>query len=169
MSENKANPYKALASQLEQDWETALELADRVNDFAEKVDDNAKKELDPNIYAAALSLQHYYTCLETAFKRIIKEIDKNSISGEQWHKELLELMSVKINGVRPKFIDRKTMQKLDRLRRFRHLIRHGYEHELDWNQMSSLIDLMNELNEILDDKFADFINYLYELAKELEG
>ncbi|SDM50086.1 hypothetical protein [Halarsenatibacter silvermanii] len=165
----KANSFKVLASKLEQDWETALELAERVNKFAEKVNDNsAEQELNPNIYAAALSLQHYYTCLETAFKRIVREIDDTSITGEQWHKLLLEHMAVKVEGVRPAFFDRKVKEKLDKLRRFRHLVRHGYEREPDWEQLLSLINLMNELNDVLDERFAAFIDYLYEVAKELE-
>ena len=165
----KANSYKVLASQLEQDWETALELAERVNKFAEKVNDySPEQEPNPNIYAAALALQHYYTCLETAFKRIVREIDETSITGEQWHKVLLEHMAVKVEGVRPAFFDRKAKEKLDRLRRFRHLVRHGYEREPDWEQMLPLVNLMNELNEVLDESFADFIDYLYEVAEELE-
>lgn len=162
----RANKLKKLASQLEQDLETAFYLAEQVNKFSANVEKEYDKE--PNIYAAALSLQHYYTSLETAFKRVAKGLDGELPAGEQWHFELLEQMSVKIRDLRPAFLSREEKKKLDKFRRFRHVVRHGYEYELDWSQIEPLVELMNELNPLIEKRFNRFVEFLMELATEIE-
>ena len=163
----KANKVKKLASQLEQDFKTTLSLSENVNEFYDSV---LPKDVgkDANIYAVALSLQHYYTSLETAFKRIAKELEGDLPDGGQWHLELLEQMAIEIKGVRPALIDNDIKKKLDKLRRFRHVVRHGYEYELDWQQIKPLVDEMNNINNSLEKDFADFEEFLLELAEEVE-
>ncbi len=163
----KANKVKKLASQLEQDFKTTLSLSENVNEFYDSV---LPKDVgkDANIYAVALSLQHYYTSLETAFKRIAKELEGDLPDGGQRHLELLEQMAIEIKSVRPALIDNDIKKKLDKLRRFRHVVRHGYEYELDWQQIKPLVNEMNNINKSLEKKFADFEKFLLELAEEIE-
>lgn len=163
----KANLMKKLASQLEQDLKTTLSLSNTVNEFAEDIGEQPD-EKNPNIYAVALSLQHYYTSLETAFKRVAKELDGEVPGGEQWHLELLEQMAVKIKNLRPALLSNKEKKNLDKLRRFRHVVRHGYEYELDWYQIEPLVQVMNEINPLLEKSFAEFETFLLDLADEIE-
>jgi len=162
----KANKMKRLASQLEKDFKTTSSLAETINDFKEKVNEK-KSEKDANIYAIALSLQHYYTSLETSFKRIAKELDGDLPTGEKWHLDLLEQMAIAIKDVRPALLNDKERKKLDKLRRFRHVVRHGYEYELDWDQIKPLVKEMNKVNSSLKDSFSNFEEFLYKLSDEI--
>lgn len=163
----KANKIKRLASQLEKDFKTTLSLAETVNEFKEKVNEK-NSEKDANIYAVALSLQHYYTSLETSFKRIAKELDGDLPTGEKWHLDLLEQMALNIKDVRPAFLTDKERKKLDKLRRFRHVVRHGYEYELDWDQIKPLVKEMNSVNSSLKNSFSEFEEFLYDLAEKID-
>ncbi|HLV09980.1 MAG TPA: hypothetical protein VKY40_07220 [Halanaerobiales bacterium] len=116
----------------------------------------------------ALSLQHFYTAVETSFKRVAKEIDGHLPEGEQWHFELLEQMSVQIKDIRPAFLCREDKKKLDKLRRFRHVVRHGYEYELDWVQIKPLVELVDTVIPLIKKQFAKFIAFLMELAAKME-
>jgi hypothetical protein len=163
----KANLMKKLASQLAQDLKVAFSLSDTILEFTEDVNQQSG-ELDPNVYAVALSLQHYYTSLETPFKRVAKELDGDLPSGEQWHLELLEQLAIEIKGLRPALLNNQEKKKLDKIRRFIHVVRHGYEYELDWYQIKPLVELVNEINPSLENSFKKFEDFLISLAEEIE-
>ena len=164
---SKANKLKKLASQLKQDFKINLSLSETAIKFSNNVDP-ADTEKNPNIYAVALSLQHYYTSLETSFKRIAKELDGDLPNDEQWHLELLEQMVIGIKGVRPALIDNEEKKKLDKLRRFKYDVRHGYEYELDWQQIKLLVEEMKKINNLLEKDFAEFEEFLLNLAEEID-
>lgn len=123
---------------------------------------------NPNLYAVALSLQHFYTSLETILKRIIKELEGDIPDGESWHNELLDMSVVEVEKIRPEIISKKILVKFDRLRRFRHVVRHGYEYELDWEQMQPLVSSLDDIISVLKDDIKDFIDYLLSVAEEME-
>ncbi len=162
----KANKLKKLSSQIEQDFDTTLSLVENVNEFKNNINKRTG-EINANVYAVALSLQHFYTSLETTFKRIAKEIDGDLPEGEKWHFELLEQMTISIKDVRPALLNKEEKKKLDKLRRFRHVVRHGYEYELDWEQIKPLAEDMNEVILSLKNSFADFESFLIDLAEEI--
>ena len=72
--DRKANDLRRLAAQLENDLSTSLELAKEATNFADKVEEFQVNKENPYIYAVAVTLQHFYTSLETAFKRVVKEM-----------------------------------------------------------------------------------------------
>ncbi len=68
--------------------------------------------------------------MENSFLRITRHFE-NDIGSEGWHKELLLRMTLSIQGVRPRVIDRQTAEKIDELRAFRHVFRNMYRKNLD--------------------------------------
>ena len=166
--DRKANQLRRLAAQLADDINTSLELAEEAQNFADKIDEMQVDDKNPYIYAVAVSLQHFYTSLETAFKRVVKEMEGDLPTGESWHRDLLEVVSLKIEGVRPPLISAEIREQLDKLRRFRHVVRHGYEYDLDWMQMAPLVEELPEITEQLAKDFAEFRSLLMEMAKDLE-
>ncbi len=166
--EKKANEYKKLAAHLKNDLNTSLELAEQAQEFSDKVNEFEVDLKNPYIYAVAISLQHFYTSLETAFKRVVKEMEGNLPEGESWHKDLLEEVCLKIEGVRPALISDDIKKYLDRLRRFRHVVRHGYEYDLDWSQISPLVQTLDKIKKQLKQDFSDFNSFLLEMAEELD-
>jgi len=76
-------------------------------------------------------MQSYYTGAERIFYEIAKEIDGDVPTGADWHKQLLEQLSVEIPTVRQAVLSEVTLVDLDEFRRFRHVVRSNYAHNLN--------------------------------------
>jgi len=83
------------------------------------------------INSIALNLHGVYTGIERIFEVIAKKIDQRFPTGDKWHRDLLEQMSVDIPKVRKGVITEETRLILDELRRFRYLVRSAYSCQLD--------------------------------------
>jgi hypothetical protein len=83
------------------------------------------------INSIALNLHGVYTGIERIFEVIAKKIDQRFPTGDKWHRDLLDQMSVDIPNVRKAVIMEETRLILDELRRFRHLVRSAYSCQLD--------------------------------------
>ncbi|MFW5890906.1 MAG: hypothetical protein ACOCQA_03680 [bacterium] len=164
----KANSFRRLSSQLKKDFKITVELSEQVKEFADNVPDYESSSKNPYIYAVAMNLQHFYTSLETSFKRIVKELDGDLPEGSSWHRELLEQVTLEIEKVRPAFISENIKSELDELRRFRHIVRHGYEYELDWSQIQPLVNSLDEIISQLENDYQKFNNFLLKTAEEIE-
>ena len=167
--QRKANQFRKLASLLKNDYKTTNKLYQQCKEFSKKIDDNNVNQKNPYIYAVAVNLQHFYTSLETIFKRIIKEIEGNVPQGKSRHQELLEQISIEIENVRPALISKNIKQELDELRRFRHIVRHGYEYELDWQQIKPLIKSLDKIETQLEKDIKEFNTFLLTMADEIES
>lgn len=166
--EMKANSVKKLRSQLKMDLATFLRLCEQVSRFSRPILDTTDVGIDnPNVYAVALNLQHVYTCLETAFERVARQLDGDVPTGSDGHRQLLEQMVLSIEGVRPALVSLHLKDKLDRLRQFRHIVRHGYEYELDWAQMVPLVESLPEICDQIQKDFVKFEEFLTEMAESL--
>jgi hypothetical protein len=93
-----------------------------------RIDAGATDELD--WAALGYTIHNIYGLIENYFLRIAKFFG-NDLDREQWHRSLLERMSIPVPGVRPPVITRDQMYHLDDLRRFRHAFRNLYQAPLD--------------------------------------
>ncbi len=78
-------------------------------------------------------LHNFYNGCENIFI-IIAKFFENDISDESWHSDLLKRMKLEIPGYRPAVIDEKLYKQLDEFRGFRHVFRHIYGFNLDWER-----------------------------------
>ena len=90
------------------------------------------------IEAVALSLQSFYTGIENIFRRIATYIDGALPTGEKWHTNLLERMSILLPEIRPAVISNDTKQELKEFLSFRHAIRSVYIFEINGNRVIEL-------------------------------
>jgi hypothetical protein len=81
--------------------------------------------------AIAQTICNVYNWIEDVIASIAANIDGDVPKGENWHRELLDQMTAPLADVRPSVIDAKLRMELDELRRFRHVVRHGYGARLD--------------------------------------
>ena len=56
-------------------------------------------------------LENYYTCLETIFLRISQSFD-NNLDPARWHNDLLQKMTLEIEGVRTAAVSEETFSPL---------------------------------------------------------
>lgn len=101
---------------------------------------------DPAVCRIIGSILHdYYIAVENVFKSVAKRIDGSLITGEYWHKELLEQMTLDVPGIRPPLITQETFVLLDDLRGFRHVFRHVYGFSL---ASERIMELLKDLPQI---------------------
>lgn len=85
-------------------------------------------------------LHDYYTAIEKILRIIARDIDCSVPTGEQWHKELLDQMTLEIPGVRPALLSGATVRELDELRAFRHVFRNIYGFSLAPDKIRALLE-----------------------------
>jgi len=90
-----------------------------------------EKEIKKRLFASILD--DFYLATEKIFKTIARDIDEKLPEGQEWHKQLLRQMSIKIAKTRPSVIDKKLFHQLEEYLRFRHLVRniYGFQLEID--------------------------------------
>ncbi|ARI83303.1 hypothetical protein IQ224_17625 [Microcystis sp. LEGE 00066] len=104
------------------------------------------------INSIALNLHGVYTRIERIFEVIAKKIDQRFPTGDKWHRDLLEQMSVDIPRVRKAVITEETRLILDELRRFRHLVRSAYSCQLDEEKVLIIAhQIVNSYQTIIND------------------
>jgi len=91
-----------------------------------------------NQYVFALKSQQLYTALEDLFKNVVRTFENNIDDYSKYHIEILKVVSIDVPGIRPKLLSDDSYKLLDKLRSFRHFIRHGYNYELDADELNLL-------------------------------
>ncbi len=116
-------------------------------------------------YVFALKAQQLYTAAEDLLKTIAGAFENQVHDHARYHAELIGIMHTEIPGRRPALLSGKSKRLLDKLRGFRHFIRHGYDYELDRDELQLLQsklqkDFLHLLNDL--DSFSTFIKDLIE-------
>ena len=105
----------------------------------------------------------YYTCAETLFLRA-SQFFENDLEASRWHADLLDKMTLRIEGVRDPVIGDETAQWLGELMRFRHFRRYYFELEYDWDKLDYLQKVFAKVNERLPADLQVFKGFLGRLA-----
>ncbi|RLE07786.1 hypothetical protein DRZ78_02350 [Candidatus Aerophobetes bacterium] len=74
-------------------------------------------------------------------------------------------MSLDIEGIRPKVISKEASNYLDELRRFRHIFRHSYDYEIDWERLRIVLCKAEKLQNIYEKEIGEFIRFLDKLSE----
>ncbi len=112
------------------------------------------------VNSIALNLQGIYTGIERIFQVIAKEIDLRVPTGDKWHLDLLEQMTVDIPNVRNAVITEETRLILDELRRFRHVVRSAYSFQLDKEKVLVIASQISNFHQVFINEIQLFCNSL---------
>ena len=110
--------------------------------------------------AAGSILHDFYSGVEKIFKRIASRIDRDMPTGEDWHTELIERMTIPISGLRPDVIGEEIKERLLEYLRFRHLFRNIYGFELRWERCAVLGSGMEDVFDVLRSDIERFLDFL---------
>jgi hypothetical protein len=88
--------------------------------------------------ALATMLHSFYTGIENIFKRVALEIDGDIPSGSASHSDLLTAMT-RTTPSRPPVISEELHLRLSAYLSFRHVFRHAYSFQLEWDKMRDLV------------------------------
>ena len=78
-------------------------------------------------------LHSFYNGCENIFGMIARFFE-NDLGPQSWHRDLLKRMKLEIPGYRPRLIDAETFILLNEFRAFRHVFRHCYSFQLEWER-----------------------------------
>ena len=113
-------------------------------------------------------LHDFYTGIEKIFESIAKEVDRRLPSGEEWHSELLQQMTLDIPGLRPPAISTHTEKKLREYLGFRHLFRKRYGFELEWEKIKKLLLKMSLVLSHLEKEMESLFGIMNSLPSKAE-
>ena len=103
-------------------------------------------------------LESYYTCLETIFLRISQSFD-NNLDAARWHNDLLQKMTLEIDGVRTAAVSEETFSPLFELLKFRHLKRYYFELEYDWDRLDFLVTKLRQVHPLVARDLERFVRF----------
>jgi hypothetical protein len=110
----------------------------------------------------AYRLHSLYTALENIFRNIANAFE-NQVPQESWHREILQRMRLDLTPLRPAVIDAEAFEKLDELRRFRHVFRTIYGLDLDPLRLQVVLRRALELKPLYRNQIERFLLFLQEI------
>lgn len=117
---------------------------------------------DRGLESLAYQLHNLYSAFEDLFLIVAKYFENTIEDESRYHIELLQRMTIYIEGIRPALFKRETINLLDELRAFRHVFRHAYSYEINRKKLQLVLESAEQLNGCYKDDIAGFL-------KELEG
>lgn len=85
--------------------------------------------------AAGQFLGSIYMGVENIFKRIIRFYELEMPEGEDWHVELFRRFRFPVTDPLPVLLPDDLAEAMKPFRGFRHVVRHGYALDLEWERM----------------------------------
>jgi hypothetical protein len=147
--------FDEIPARIAQTMQLMLEMLRRLDGFESDILPVLGKTSDSVLIPVQI-LENAYTAVETLFLRISQAFE-NHLDSRRWHTDLLEKMTLEVQGIRPRVISAATYQRLAELMRFRHFKRYYFELDFDWRKTDFLITLFRELVPLLQadlDRFA---------------
>lgn len=116
--------------------------------------------------ALGYTLHNLYNAFESYFYRVVKFFE-NQLDESEWHRSLVDRMSLRIEGIRPALFDRDLAERINELRAFRHLFRNLYKTPL----IPAKVRFANDVAEGIADAFVapheEFDRFLREIRAEI--
>ena len=124
------------------------------------------EDADLLLDSVALNLHDFYSGLERVFQYIASHVDRHVPTGGEWHRELLNQMSLEVTGIRPAVLSNEIINRLDEYLRFRHVVRNVYTFHFDLERLDRLVKDLRPSFEQLRADLQDFSTFLKEIAGE---
>lgn len=142
-----------------------MEQLERLKSEIEQVPPLKKSDNFIHIRGVALCLHDFYNGVEKIFRSIAKELNGGIPKGDNWHNDLLYQMGLSIENLRPPVISRELDKTLREYLGFRHVVRHVYGYDLDYEKINPLLrkfpGVFKEFSEHIH-RFTEFIERMIE-------
>ncbi|HEY4593603.1 MAG TPA: antitoxin [Thermoanaerobaculia bacterium] len=119
----------------------------------------AESSPQEELIVIAYRLHSLYMAFENIFRNIADAFE-NHVSKESWHSEVLQRMRLDLTPLRPAVIDAEAFEKLDELRRFRHVFRTMYGLSLDPLRLQVVLRRALDLKRLYRDQIERFLTFL---------
>ena len=128
-----------------------------------------KAEPQETLIVVAYRLHGLYNAFENIFLSIAKTFENSLDAKADWRAQLLGRMRLDLSPLRPAVIDDDAYEKLDELRRFRHLFRTSYGTPLDAARLSLVLDKALKLKPVIRPQIERFLDALGAGGEEPSG
>lgn len=157
--------YIVLAGRIRKELDDLERLVSRATRAMNTAQRNPQ-DADLYIDSASLNLHDVYSGFERAFKQIAATVDGNVPTSAEWHKELLEQMSLDLPKVRPPVLSSASIQQLDEYLRFRHIVRNVYTFSLDPERIGRLVKELEPIFAQVRAELLAFAGFLEKVGME---
>jgi len=157
--------YRLAAARIRQemqDLHPIVEKCLRVMRTAKHVSQDQEIYLD----SAALNLHDFYSGIERILLHIASLIDRTVPSGNRWHQELLNQVSINIKDLRPAVLTEEVNDCLKEYLAFRHVVRNVYTFKFDPDRIERLVEKLPGCFEMLKEQLQEFADKLESISKE---
>lgn len=154
---------KLLKSEIIDDLQSIKRIYDKLNREKGKVENTPSEAQLINI---GYYLHNLYNAFENIFLNIADVFENQIKEKSRWHYSLQKRMALNIEDIRPKVICKETSNYLDELRRFRHIFRHSYDYEIDWERLKIVLKKAEKLQRIYQKEIRNFIGFLDKLSEQ---
>jgi predicted nucleotidyltransferase len=151
------DPLEALAFEIANEFRNLERVAERLSEFLQRA---PAKPDDIQVQGGGKYLHDFYNGVERIFERIAVRLDDDLPAGPNWHTLLLQRMGQPFGSRRPAVIDRGLEVKLADYLRFRHLFRHTYGYDLEWERVRELGQALPGVLEALRAQVVAFLSAL---------
>lgn len=110
--------------------------------------------------SAAYQIHNLYCAAEDLLKLVAQAFENRIGAGGEWHRTLLLRMSQPVPGIRPALLSEELFDVMNRLRGFRHFVRHAYVTEIDPAQLQANLTLAFALATTLPAAVEGFVAQL---------
>ncbi|MBM3197649.1 MAG: hypothetical protein FJZ58_00140 [Chlamydiae bacterium] len=117
-----------------------------------------------NRYVFSMKTQQLYTAIEDLLKQIARNFENHIEEISLFHKELLLRLHMDIPSIRPRVLSEKSFLFLDKLRIFRHFIRHAYDCELQEKELRDIQEKLKDSFSLLEEDLLQFRKFVEQLA-----
>jgi len=111
-------------------------------------------------------LHNLYNAFENIFRNVAAVFENHVDEAAGWHAQLLRHMRLDLTPVRPALIDESAYEKLDELRRFRHLFRSAYGVQLDPERLRLVLRKAVQLRRIYLPQMVSFLEFVRAVRQE---
>jgi len=105
-------------------------------------------------------LHDFYNACERIFAIIARRINGGFSSDQEWHKTLLNQMTIAFKAIRPAVLSRPLASELDGYLAFRHLFRNIYGFELDSRRLDQLGKRLPKVARLFQKEIKGFLKKL---------
>ncbi len=161
-----AETIEQLRAELRQDLAFIVSNYQKNREMTARV--NAAESDDEFLYAAlGYTIHNLYNAIESYFYRVAKFFE-NELGEADWHKTLVDRMTLDIQGLRPAVIELEAARTIDELRRFRHLFRNLYKTPLIPAKVRFANEAAHGVVDVMTTSHERFDGFLQDLKNELD-
>jgi hypothetical protein len=153
--------YRTLLAVLEREAAQLRRISKRNKEAAGRLESGSREWMD--YVVVAHTLHNAYCLMESYFLRIAKFFE-NEISEDGWHCDLVQRMTLDLDGIRPAFLGLEEAEAIDELRGFRHLYRNLYDKDIDPDKTDALQAKLPDLLSMFFAAHERYAQFLEETA-----